>query len=134
MNEDKSPIWIPSNERVEKSNFKHYFAFLKSHFNKDFRNYNELYNWSINEIEDFWKSIWEFSEIIHSKSYQTIVSERILPGAKWFEGSELNFAENLLRFRDDYIALISIREKHPTIKITYIQLYNLVARCAEGLR
>jgi acetoacetyl-CoA synthetase len=57
-----------------------------------------------------------------------------MPGANWFEGSRLNFAENLLRYRDDVVALISIREKHPTIKLTYKELYKLVARCAEGLK
>ena len=134
MNEDKIPIWIPSNERVENSNFNQYFAFLKTHFKKDFNKYDELYNWSISEIEEFWKSIWEYSGIIHSKSFETVLSKRIMPGVKWFEGSELNFAENLLRFEDDHIALVSIREKHPTIKLSYKELYNLVARCAKGLR
>lgn len=134
MNENKSAIWFPTDERINRSNLKQYFTFLKSHFSKDFKNYNELYNWSITEMEDFWRSIWEFSEIIHSKPYDTILSERAQPGAKWFIGSELNFAENLLKFRDDNIAIISIREKHSTVKITYRQLYDMVVRCAEGLR
>ncbi|MBE0551976.1 MAG: acetoacetate--CoA ligase [Ignavibacterium sp.] len=134
MNENKFPIWFPSGERIKGSNLQQYFTFLKSHFSKDFNNYNELYNWSITQIEEFWRSIWEFSEIIHSKPYDTIISERTQPGAKWFTGSELNFAENLLKFRDDNIAIISIREKHSTVKLTYCQLYDLVARCVEGLR
>lgn len=134
MIEDKSPIWLPSNERVKKSNFKHYLTFLKSHFKKDFQNYTELYNWSVTEIEEFWRSIWEYSKIIHSKSYSSVLNKKIMPGAEWFEGSELNFAENLLRYRDDRIALVSIRENHSTIKINYNQLYQLVARCAAGLK
>ncbi|HCY77347.1 MAG TPA: acetoacetate--CoA ligase [Ignavibacteriales bacterium] len=134
MNENKFPIWFPSGERIKGSNLQQYLTFLKSHFSKDFNNYNELYNWSITQIEEFWRSIWEFSEIIHSKPYDTIISERTQPGAKWFTGSELNFAENLLKFRDDNIAIISIREKHSTVKLTYCQLYDLVARCVEGLR
>lgn len=134
MIEDKSPIWIPPNERVEKSNFKNYLTFLKSHFKKDFQNYTELYNWSVTEIEEFWRSIWEYSKIIHSKSYSSVLNKKIMPGAEWFDGSELNFAENLLKYRDDRIALVSIRENHSTIKINYNQLYQLVARCAEGLK
>ena len=129
MNVPNTPIWIPSEERINNSNFKKYFSFLKTHFNKEFSDYNELYIWSITEIEEFWRSIWEYSRIINSKSYHSILSKRIMPGTDWFEGSRLNFAENLLRYRDDRIALISIREKHPTIKITYKELYNLVARC-----
>lgn len=134
MIEDKSPIWIPPNERVEKSNFKNYLTFLKSHFKKDFQNYTELYNWSVTEIEEFWRSIWEYSKIIHSKSYSSVLNKKIMPGAEWFDGSELNFAENLLKYRDDRIALVSIRENHSTIKINYNQLYQLVARCAAGLK
>ncbi|MEO8233001.1 MAG: acetoacetate--CoA ligase [Ignavibacteriota bacterium] len=134
MSDEINPIWLPPDERIKNSNFQEYFAFLKTHFNKNFSNYNELYNWSINDIEDFWRSIWEYSGIIHSKTYSSVLEKRIMPGAVWFKDSKLNFAENLLRFRDDQIALISIREKHPTIKISYKQLYNLVARCAEGLK
>ena len=134
MDENNLPIWIPSAERVSNSNFTRYFSFLRTHFKKDFNNYEELYNWSINHIQEFWKSIWEYSGIIHSKSYKTVLSERIMPGAKWFKGSELNFAENLLRYNDDRDAIISIRENHPTIRITYQELYNLVAKCADGLK
>jgi len=134
MNEVKFPIWTPSKERVENSNFKKYFSFLKSHLDKDFHNYNELYDWSITEIEIFWQSLWKYSTIIHSNPYKKILNKRIMPGAEWFEGAELNFAENLLRFRGSHIALISIREKHPTIKLSYKELYNLVARCANGLK
>ena len=134
MDENNLPIWIPSAERVSNSNFTRYFSFLRTHFKKDFNNYEELYNWSINQIEEFWKSVWEYSGIIHSKSYKTVLSERIMPGAKWFKGSELNFAENLLRYNDDRDAIISIRENHPTIRITYQELYNLVAKCADGLK
>ena len=134
MNDTNTPIWIPSHDRINNSNFKKYFSFLKTQFNKEFSEYNELYSWSITEIEEFWRSIWEYSGIINSKSYHSILNKRIMPGADWFEGSRLNFAENLLRYRDDRIALISIREKHPTIKLSHTELYNLVARCAEGLK
>ncbi len=101
---------------------------------KDFSSYEQLYDWSVNHIEDFWKSIWELSGIVHSKSYEKVLSENKMPGAKWFEGAQLNFAENLLKFRDDNIAIISLRENYPTIKITYKQLYELTARCAQGLK
>lgn len=134
MSDGINPIWLPSEERIKNSNFQKYFSFLKTYFNKDFSDYIDLYNWSINDIEDFWKSIWEYSGIIHSNAYSSVLEKRIMPGAVWFKDSKLNFAENLLQFNDDQNALISIREKHPTIKLSYKQLYNLVARCAEGLK
>jgi len=134
MDENNLPIWSPSAERVSNSNFTRYFSFLRTHFKKDFNNYEELYNWSIHQIEEFWKSLWEYSRIIHAKSYETVLGKRIMPGAQWFGGSKLNFAENLLRYNDDRDAIISIRENHPTIRLTYKELYNLVAQCADGLK
>lgn len=134
MANEKIPIWIPTEERINKSNLNKYFSFLSSNYSKNFNSYSELYNWSVDDIENFWKSIWEYSEIIFSRSYSSILEKRKMPGAVWFKDSELNFAENLLRYKDDKIAIISVREQYPTIKISYKQLYNLVARCAEGLR
>jgi acetoacetyl-CoA synthetase len=134
MNEPVFPIWIPTSERVENSNLKKYLSFLQTNFNKKFTTYPQLYDWSVSSIEEFWKSIWEYSELKHSKSYDRVLDKRVMPGANWFEGAELNFAENLLKFKDDKISLISIREKYPTIQLSYIQLYNLVARCASGLK
>ena len=134
MSDEKLPIWIPSDDRINSSNVKKYLSFLSSNYRKTFSNYSEQYNWSVTEIEEFWKSIWEYSKIVHSKTYSLVLSKRILPGAVWFKDSELNFAENLLRYNDDRIAIISIRENHPTIRLTYKELYALVAKCAAGLK
>ena len=133
MNELHAPLWIPSTERIRNSNFQKYFSFLKNHFNKNFNNYNELYNWSITEIEEFWKSIWEYSELIYSRSYSSVLDKRIIQNAKWFSDAKINFAENLLRFRNDNTAILSIRENYPKLRISYKHLYNLVARCANSL-
>lgn len=132
---DKSqPLWIPSEDRICNSNFTKFYDFLKKEYNLAFKNYGELHTWSVTEIEKFWESIWKFSGIIHSKSYYTILDKRLMPGATWFEGSKLNFAENLLRYRDDHIAIISSREDKPDYKITYNELYELVAACSKGLK
>ena len=119
MNELHAPLWIPSTERIRNSNFQKYFSFLKNHFNKNFNNYNELYNWSITEIEEFWKSIWEYSELIYSRSYSSVLDKRIIQNAKWFSDAKINFAENLLRFRNDNTAILSIRENYPKLRISY---------------
>jgi acetoacetyl-CoA synthetase len=128
------PLWIPSKDRIRNSNFSKYYDFLRREYKLSFKDYNELHKWSITEIENFWKSIWKFSGIIHSKSYDTILDKRLMPGAKWFEGAELNFAENLLRYRDNHTAIISSREEKPDIRLTYRELYELVSACSSGLR
>jgi len=79
--------------------------------------------------------MWEFGGIRSSKSYDAVVDDlKKYPGANWFIGAHLNFAENLLRFKDDHLAFISKRETHEPIRMTYAQLYNSVARLATALR
>lgn len=128
------PLWVPSEDRIQNSNLKKYKEFLFKEYGFHFSNYSELHKWSTTDIETFWESIWKFSKIIHSKSFEKILDKRIMPGAKWFEGAKLNFAENLLKYRDDHIAIISSREDQPDVVLTYKELYSLVAACATGLK
>ena len=127
------PLWIPSEKRIKDSNFRKYEQFLNKEYGLQFSNYSELHKWSTTEIETFWQSIWKFSGIIHSKPFEKVLDKRIMPDAKWFEGTELNFAENLLRYRDDHIAIVSSREDKPDVELTYKQLFEMVATCSMGL-
>ena len=89
--------------------------------------YKELHQWSIENIPSFWKEIWAQSEIIHSKQFDNIIDEiKKMPGAKWFPGARLNFAENLLRFQNDQIAIYAVAENLPLRKITYNELFQEV--------
>ncbi len=130
----EEPLWKPSEERISKSNLTSFTHYVEELLNRKIPSYQELYDWSITEIEEFWKSIWIISEIIHSKPYKEVLSGEEMFGAKWFKGAELNFAENLLRYRDDHTALISSRENSPTIKLTYSELYKVVASLSESLK
>jgi len=128
------PLWAPSEDRIKNSNFSKYYDFLRRDYDLSFSNYLELHLWSVTEIEMFWESIWKFSEIVHSKSYDRVLNKRIMPGAKWFEGAELNYAKNLLKYRDNQTAIISSREDQPNVVLTYKELYDLVAACSTGLK
>ena len=127
-------LWKPSKEQIENSNLIDFIKFVNSDYDMSFNTYDELYNWSVTEIEQFWEAIWKYSGLVHSKLHNSVLYERKMLGAKWFGGSKLNFAENLLRYRDDKIALISYREDNTIIKITYAELYDKVASCAAGLK
>ncbi len=97
--------------------------------------YDRLYEWSIENIPDFWAAIWEFSEIIASQKYNVVVDDLSnFPGARWFVGARLNFAENLLRRRDNHAAFRFKGETREPATMTYTQLYNYVARLARPLR
>ena len=104
-------------------------------FGEDFQEYGGLYEWSVDNIPEFWASMWEFAGIKASRPYNEIIDDVTkMPGAKWFSGAELNFAENLLRFRDDNVALIFKGEDQPARRMTYSELYVAVARLAASLK
>ena len=102
---------------------------------KKFRTYWDLYQWSIENIPDFWARMWEFVDIKASRSYDRVVDDlKVFPGTKWFPGARLNFAENLLRFRDDRLAFIFRGETQKSTHMTYAELYTSVARLAKSFR
>jgi acetoacetyl-CoA synthetase len=113
----------------------HFMKYVNSRHGKSFAKYDDLYQWSIEQGGAFWATLWDYAEVTHSRSYDQVVDEiNKMPGARWFEGARLNFAENLLRYRDDRIALSFKGESRPTLSITYNQLYLQVARLAKSLR
>jgi len=98
-------------------------------------NYSDLHTWSVNHIEDFWGFAWKYFDIIHSGSFSKIVDDaNKMPGAKWFEGANLNYAENLLRYRDDRIAIRFKGEEEIEATYTYNQLYDKVTRTAKAFK
>jgi acetoacetyl-CoA synthetase len=134
IQENGKILWQPSQTQINNSKLMDFIKFVNHNYDFSINTYDELYNWSVTEIEQFWESIWKYSRIVHSNSYDIVLNERKMPGAKWFDGAKLNFAENLLRFRDDKVALISYREDNTIVKLTYAALYDKVAACAAGLK
>ena len=130
----EKPLWIPSKERIDNSNMKRFIDFVSKNYNLKIDYYNQLYDWSIQNIEDFWEALLEFSEIKLCKPYSRILTEHKMPGARWFVDAGLNFAENLLRFKDDRTAIISIREDCPTLKISFSELSFYAGKIANYLK
>ncbi|MBN2333110.1 MAG: acetoacetate--CoA ligase [Deltaproteobacteria bacterium] len=131
----KKALWTPSAERIANANLTRYMKYLHAQQGLSFSTYDELYQWSISERADFWESVWNFTNIIASKPYeQVLVDGDKMPGSKWFVGSRLNFAENLLRYRDDRVAMVFKGEQQEAVRITYAELYDKVARLAKSLR
>ncbi|MEE3081654.1 MAG: acetoacetate--CoA ligase [Candidatus Thermoplasmatota archaeon] len=124
-----SPIWIPSNEKIKNSLM---YKFMKE-CSEDFDSYFDLHSWSINNLEDFWANFWRFSDIKYSKNYNSVLENPVMPGAKWFSGSELNYAQNLLNGDPDQIAIISIGEDISPKKLTFKELNHRVSSVQKGL-
>jgi len=131
----KEALWRPSKDRLENANMTRFIRFINQRYGKEFEAYPDLYQWSITNIPDFWGAMWEFGDIRVSRGYDTVVDDlERMPGAKWFAGARMNFAENLLRYRDDHVALIFKGEGQPSVRMTYVELYDSVARLARSLR
>jgi acetoacetyl-CoA synthetase len=131
---DKSPLWLPSVERIKNSNISNFIKYVNKQFGFQFSSYDELYEWSIRDLENFWKAIWDFGEFKYSQPYESIISGEGIMGAKWFGGSKLNFAENLLNCKDDRTALIGVSEVSSPKKISYKELYEEVAKFSQLLK
>jgi len=104
-------------------------------YKQNIKNGKALYKWSVEKIDDFWAAMWDFGDIIASKEYDTVVEDlNAFPGTKWFPGAKMNFAENLLKYKDDRLAFIFQGESKKTVKMTYKELNKTVARLAKSLR
>jgi len=133
--EENIPLWTPSADRVKNSNMTRFIGFVNKKHGFTFAGYDELFRWSVKDIPAFWAAMWEFGGIIHSRGYDRVVEglDR-MPGARWFPGARLNFAENLLKYRDKRTALVFKGEASPPVKRTYAWLHEEVARVAKSLR
>ncbi|RLB39532.1 MAG: acetoacetate--CoA ligase [Deltaproteobacteria bacterium] len=128
-------LWEPSSEAVKKTNMYKFFGFVNEKYGLNISDYNTLWEWSVEDIPNFWAAVWDFVQIKASKPYDEVVDDPAkLPGARWFSGAELNFAENLLRYRDEQTALIFRGEDSVRRTVTYKELYDEVARTAKSLR
>jgi acetoacetyl-CoA synthetase len=137
MREDKMGrrLWEPSEERIRQTNMARFIGFINDTYGRNIDGYQALYQWSIENIADFWAAMWGFSKIRFSRSFDQVIDDPSkMPGATWFSGARLNFAENLLRFRDDRTALIFKGEGRDAVRLTYGGLYDDVARVADSLR
>ncbi|MDM8518085.1 acetoacetate--CoA ligase, partial [Desulfobacterales bacterium HSG16] len=128
-------LWKPSEERINNTNMKLFMDKVNDKFGKNFTEYSELYEWSVDNLSDFWAYFWEFADIKCSKNYTQVIDDpEKMPGNTWFEGAELNFAENLLQYKDDRAAIIFRGEDKIRRQLTYAQLYDEVARVAKSLK
>ncbi|MGX5914389.1 acetoacetate--CoA ligase [Aliidiomarina sp. Khilg15.8] len=128
------PMWTPSRDRIENSRM-HKFMLALEQQGFEFKNYDALYQWSVDESPAFWSAVWdEFDIIASERGGQVLQDGDKMPGATWFPQARLNFAENLLRFRDDRVAMVFRGEQGDRNSITYKELYQRTAELAAGLK
>jgi acetoacetyl-CoA synthetase len=131
----KTPLWVPGPERVATANLTRFMGFVAARHGRSFADVRELHEWSVAAIPEFWAAVWDFVGIQASRPYREVVDDlERFPGARWFGGARLNFAENLLRHGDDRLALVARGEAGERRSLTYAELRAAVARLAAGLR
>src|SRR5437660_5935095 len=128
-------LWKPSEETVERATLTRYRRWLAEERDLRFDSYADLWDWSVRDLEGFWSSIWEFCEVRASAPYERVLGNREMPGAEWFTGARLNYAEHIFaRERPHNVAIIHRSETRPDGELTWADLRAQVARCAAGLR
>ncbi|MCE5283637.1 MAG: acetoacetate--CoA ligase [Deltaproteobacteria bacterium] len=127
-------LWRPSEGRVKASTLYRFMAFVDDRHGLWIGDYGELWNWSVERVGDFWAALWDFFGVVASRRWDEVIDNPgRMPGARWFSGARLNFAENHLRYRGQETALIFKGEGQPVRRVSYGALYDEVARLAKAL-
>jgi len=137
----QAPLWEPSDADRERVEMTRYMRWAGERRGRPFADYAELWRWSVDELEDFWAGIWDFFAVRASHPYEQVLDSHAMPGAHWFGGAELNYAENLLcgpgsiAGRDsDAVAVLHASELRDLGRLTWGELSAQVAEVAGGLR
>ena len=129
------PLWRPSPDRMKNSQLQAFANKLEHNLGLKFPDYQQLHLWSVNNPGLFWEQVWEFMQIIYSSGHRQVLSDADkFPGAQWFEGAKLNFAENLLHRRDSKTAIVAMLENGSRRTMSYAELYIEVAKVAAALK
>tara|TARA_A100001391_G_scaffold149199_1_gene106716 strand:+ start:1349 stop:3325 length:1977 start_codon:yes stop_codon:yes gene_type:complete len=132
-----APLWRPDAERVANARITDYQRWLEHGKGLVFEDYQQLWEWSVEHIEDFYASLWDYFDIRHSAPYERVLDGHAMPGAKWFEGARLNLAEQVFRHHDnepERPAILSRSELRELRTLTWGELREQIAALAHSLR
>lgn len=129
-------LWKPTQEYIEATNMNSFINYVNKRYESRLSDYTSLYNWSVDCPADFWDSLWIFLDIKYSELYSSVIDDlKKFPGARWFPGAKLNYAENILRFSSSSdTAIIFKGENEVREEISHKQLYEEVTKLASALR
>ncbi len=132
---EQQPLWEPSSERREQATLTRFAHWVGEREGRSFADYEQLWQWSVEELESFWAAVWEFCEVRFTRPYDRVLASRTMPGARWFEGAELNYAENVMYGRDpEAVAVLHASETRALSSMSWGQLHEQVCEVAGGLR
>jgi acetoacetyl-CoA synthetase len=128
-------LWQPSPARVENSRMRDFIRWLEDERGLAFADYHQLWQWSVDELEDFWRAIWDFFEVRADGEPSPVLASREMPGAEWFPNASLNYAEHVFAGKDDgQTAILHASELRELDELSWGELRSQVAAVAAGLR
>jgi len=131
----EKPLWEPSQARIAGANVTAFARAAIRQWGLKFNSYPEFYQWSVDQPEQFWQSLWQYAGVKSStRGGRALVHGGQMPGAQWFPDARLNFAENLLRRRDRADAMVFWGEDKVERRVSHAQLHDSVSRLAQALR
>jgi len=132
---NRNLLWQPSPSVIADANLTRYMKWLAEHKDLHFSNYPMLWNWSVDQIEAFWSSLWEYFDLKYSRRWDTVLTGRTMPGARWFVGAQLNYAENIFaRMTDEHPMLLYKTEDKPLLALSWLEIADQTNRLAQALK
>jgi acetoacetyl-CoA synthetase len=131
---DQEPLWSPGPVRRQTANIRRFIDLARSELDPAIVDFWSLHRYSLQQPRRFWQAVWSFCDVVGSPGERVVDDFERFPGARWFPEARLNFAENLLRFRDDRPALLFHSETGADSELSFAELYAAVARTAEALK
>ncbi len=126
-------LWSPPADARSRTRIGRYLSWLEERRDRSFATYDELWRWSVEDLEGFWSSIWDHFEVTARAPFERVLTHRAMPGTEWFPGALLNYAEHALRSDGTGLALVARSQTRPPIAMTFAQLRHEVTRAREGL-
>ena len=128
-------LWEPSAELVERSRLREFMRWLQAERGLSFATYDELWQWSVDDLEAFWSAIWDFFGVQADGEFEQALGSREMPGAEWFAGTSLNYTEHVFAGKDDAeIAILHASELRDLGELSWGDLRAQVAATTTGLR
>ena len=127
-------LWEPSPEQTADSEMGRYLTWLREERGRELSTYDELWCWSVEDLEGFWQSVWDFFDLHAANPPTAVLGRRDMPGAEWFPGATLNYAEYALRNLSDDVAVVGISQTRERVDVSGTELQDLVARARIGLQ
>ncbi|HEX6990009.1 MAG TPA: acetoacetate--CoA ligase [Bacillota bacterium] len=133
--EEGKLLWSPSEADIRDANLTRFMEWLAAEQGRRFKDYHDLWTWSTRDLEGFWGAWWRYCDIRSDTPFEAVLADRSMPGARWFPGARLNYAEHVFRgASDDRPALIAESELRPRAEVSWADLRRQVAAVAAGLR